>query len=169
MGSMAERQLRAKELRELKGPQRPTHFGEDQNTRVPRETLDTDYPTETYTPPAFGDKPVPDPVLVSVIDPIPAAQRLVRFSAMTLDVVAGHVETVGGADRNRQKIIVQNNDDATPIYVLGGEFDINANGFRVLPGDQLEMKHTAEVYVRNTDAVETVNISVYTEYSVPES
>jgi len=169
MGSMAERQLRAKALREQRGPDRPSHFNEDANVRVPRETLDVDYPTESYTPPTFGDKPVPDPVLVSVIDPIPAAQRLVRFAAMTLDVVAGQVETVGGADRNRQKLIVQNNDDATSIYVLGGEFDIAANGFRVLPGEQLEMKHTAEVYVRNLDAVETVNISVYTEYSVPES
>lgn len=169
MGSMAERQLRAKALREQKGPQRPSHFNEDANERVPRETLDVDYPTETYGPPVFGDKPVPDPVLVSVIDPVPAAQRLVRFSAMTLDVVAGHVETVGGADRNRQKLIIQNNDDATSIYVVSGEFDINANGFRVLPGTQLEMENTAQVYVRNTDSVETVNISVYTEYSVPES
>src|SRR5688500_127873 len=153
MASMAERaKARAEKMR---GPQRPSHFGEDVNERVPREALDVDYPTKEYTPPAFGDKPVPDPVLVSVIDPVPEVQKLVRFSALTMDVVAGGIDTVGGADRNRRKIIVQNNDDATSVYVIGGEFDITANGFRVLPGDKLEMEHTSEVYVRNPDTVET--------------
>lgn len=163
---MAER-AKARAEKRQHGPQRPTHFGEDANERVPREKLDVDYPTEEYVAPVFGDKPVPDPVLVSVIDPVPEVQKLVRFSAMTLDITAGGLDTVGGADRNRRKIIVQNNDDATSVYVIGGEFDITANGFRVLPGDKLEMEHTSEVYVRNIDAVETVNISVYAEYNVP--
>lgn len=166
MGSLADRAARKARQRSENGPDRPSHFGEDVNQRVSRETV-VDYPTEEYTPPTFGDKPVPDPVLVSVIDPIPTAQRLVRFSAMTLTIVAGGMDTVAGADRNRQKLIVQNNDDATSVYLTGGEFDITANGYKLLPGGSLEMNHTSEVYVRNTDAVESVQISVYAEYSVP--
>lgn len=168
MASLAERQMRAKKAREAAGPQRPTHFGEDANVRVPYENVEVDYPAEEYTAPTLGYKPVPDPVLVSVIDPIPAALPLVRFSAMTLDVTAGRIAAVAGADRNRRRIVVQNNDDATSVYVVSGEFDISANGFRLLPGTQLEMFHTDDVYIRNTDAVENVSISVQSEYSVPE-
>lgn len=165
MSSLAERSPGPRP----RGPRRPTHHGEEQNVRVPRETVVEDYPTEEYPTPEYGPKPVPDPVLVSVIEPIPAAQPLFRFSAMTLTVEPGRKENIGGADRNRRKMIVKNNDDATSVYILGGKFDIAANGYLLKAGEELEMNHTAEVYVLNADAVESVNVSVYAEYSIPEN
>lgn len=157
-----------------RGPDRPTHFNEDQNVRVSRDETELDYPVgtdaalEQQLP--YGWAPPITPAPVYLTEPPPKDRRMIRATAMHVVVTDTTTKVpLVSANRNRTRLKIVNSDDTTSVALVFGELDnINVAAFWLGPGDDVEMYHTSAMWAQLSGGDGAATIEVYTEYEVDE-
>lgn len=130
-------------------PQRPSHFEEDQNVRVPRNHTDNDYPTEADTTTHFGfHAPPPDPIPVYITETTPERRVVKDWRPLTVTLTAAaQPNQLGSASLKRTRMVVRNNDVANSLIVVKSPTDnVNTSGFTILAGKEIEFFHNRAVW-----------------------
>lgn len=158
----------------VQGPDRPSHFNQDQNVRVSRGETELDFPVgadaaaEMAVP--HGWVPPMESTPVYLTEAPPVGRPIIRGSAMHLvmDTTAKKYPIVG-ANRNRKRMKVVNSDDTANVALVFGELDnIQVAGFWLGPGDDVEMYHNAAMWAEVVGGDGAATIEVYTEYEVDD-
>lgn len=158
----------------VQGPERPSHFNEEQNVRVSRDETERDYPDrsdaarEMEVP--HGWVPPMESTPVYLTEAPPKDRKIVRGSAMHLVMeTAGKKYPIVGANRNRTRMKVVNSDDSANVALVFGELDnIQVAGFWLGPGDDVEMHHNSAMWAEVIGGDGAATIEVYTEYEVDD-
>lgn len=163
-----------KRERAMQGPDRPSHFNEEQNARVSRDETQLDYPVgtdaaaEAAVP--YGWVPPVESAPVYLTEAPPKDRKLVRGSAMHLVMdTTGKKYPIVGGNRSRTRMKVVNSDDTANIALVFGELDnIQIAGFWLGPGDDVEMHHNSPMWAEVVGGDGAATIEVYTEYEVDD-
>ena len=155
------------------GPDRPSHFNQEQNVRVSSNETELDYPVgddaviEQGIP--HGWTPAVDSTPVYLTEAPPVGRPIIRGSAMHLAMdTADRRYPVVSANRNRRHMKVVNSHDTASVALIFGELDnIDVAGFWLGPGDDVEMNHNSAVWAVLADGA-AATIEVYTEYEVDD-
>lgn len=156
------------------GPDRPSHFNQDQNARVSRNETELDYPigadAALEQEVSYGWTPPMESTPVYLTEPPPKGKRLIRGSAAHITVTDTTTKVpLVNANRNRTRLKIVNSDDTTNVALVFGELDnINVAGFWLGPGDDVEMFHTSAMWAQLSGGDGAATIEVYTEYEVDE-
>lgn len=154
------------------GPERPSHWNEEQNVRVSRNETELDYPVgtdadiERAVP--HGWVPPMESTPVYLTEAPPKDRKLVRGSAMHLVMdTANRSYPLVGANKNRTRLKIVNSDDSASVALIFDENDnINLAGFWLGPGDDVEMYHNSALWGKVTGGDGAATVEVYTEYEV---
>lgn len=154
------------------GPDRPTHWNEEQNVRVSRNETELDYPVgsdadiEREIPHGFVPPMESTPVYLT--EPPPKGKKLIRGTAMHLVMdTASRSYPLVGANPNRTRLKIVNSDDTASVALIFDEnHNINIAGFWLGPGDDVEMFHNAAMWGKVTGGDGAATIELYTEYEV---
>lgn len=163
-----------KRERVVQGPERPSHFNEDQNVRVSRDETALDYPVKSD---ASAEMQVPhgwippmESTPVYLTEAPPKDRKIIRGSAMHLVMdTTGKKYPVVGGNRNRTRLKIVNSDDSASVALVFAETDsITIAGFWLGPGDDVEMYHNSPMWAEVTGGDGAATIEVYTEFEVEE-
>lgn len=155
-------------------PVRPSHYGEDQNERVPRDAPDVDYPHGTDEPGIDFGWTVPSaaPTPVYLTEPPPSDRTRRDWTPQTYALTPGRLVQIASANRNRTRLVITNNDDANNALLTRRPVDNpNTNGYVLAFGDDITMHHNESVWATcaATPAGDSsCSISVYSEYEMTD-
>lgn len=158
----------------VQGPDRPSHFNQDQNVRVSRDETELDYPTVSDSTAEIavhhGWVPPMEATPVYLTEAPPVGRPIIRGSAMHLVMdTTGKKYPIVGANRSRKRMKVVNSDDTANVALVFGELDnIQVAGFWLGPGDDVEMHHNSAMWAEVVGGDGAATIEVYTEYEVED-
>ena len=154
------------------GPERPSHWNEEQNVRVSRGETELDYPVGTDADIELaiqhGFVPPMESTPVYLTEAPPKDKKLIRGNAMhlVLDTANKSYQLVGG-NPNRTRLKIVNSDDTASVALIFDQNDnINVAGFWLGPGDDVEMYHNSPMWGKVTGGDGAATVEVYTEYEV---
>lgn len=157
---------------EQHGPQRPSHFGEEQNVRVSRNETPLEYPVgtdvqiENEVPYGWVPPMASTPVYLTEAPPKDRALR--NWSAFRAVVEARRIPVLA-KNRNRVRAVISNTDDTASIYLLQDEnIQYDIAGFQLKPGTSVEMFHNAGVWAVAAGGDGFATIEVLMEYEVDQ-
>jgi len=154
------------------GPERPSHWNEEQNVRVSRNETELDYPVGTDADIERGIQhgfvPPMESTPVYLTEPPPKGRKLIRGSAMHIPLItAGKSYPLAAANPNRTRLVIANSDDTASVALIFDEnHNIDIAGFWLGPGDTVEMYHNSAVWGKVTGGDGAANVEVYAEYEV---
>jgi len=148
-------------------PERPTHFREDENVRVPKETQGmVDYATvEPVVPAEYGYLPAPDSTPVYLTEPPPVVRPIRKWQAdrYVVDNASAEPIKILGNDRNRMRAVIANMDAVNSVYLT--PFPQNKNimfAREVKAAEDVEMYHNSAVWAFSL--VGTPVLTMHMEY-----
>lgn len=154
------------------GPERPSHFGEDQNVRASRNETSLDFPVgtdvqiEEQVP--YGWTPPMESTPVYLTEAPPKDRSLRNWSAFRAVVEARRIPVLS-KNRNRVRAVISNTDDTASIYLLQDEnIQYDIAGFQLKPGTSIEMLHNAAVWAVAAGGDGFATIEVMMEYEVDD-
>lgn len=154
-------------------PERPSHFEEDQNSRVPDDQGAVDYTTQVdvenvETPrPTFSTEAIP----TYLVEAPPGGDSNLRWNGENFTLApTDNGICIASNDRKRNRLKILNTSAATDVYLVNEAESGNrqGRGYLLPGGKDVEMTHNNEVwaYLLST-AGGAVTISVLTEYGIP--
>lgn len=150
-------------------PARPSHFRETPEERTELEPQQ-DYPTEAevevdddYGWPAADMEPIP----VYITEVPPVDQKITDWNAATIVVSDGEPIQLTGANRNRTRLLVRNNDAANSVRLSRDAITPGYLAYTLPAGANVEMLHNSGLWAA-CDAGETAEVSVLTEYDLKD-
>lgn len=148
-------------------PERPSHFGEDQNERVPEDQGAVDYRTDEPESPEYGFQPSTEAIPVYLTEPAPNVRPIRKWQGNVVTVTGGQEPVqILTNDRNRTRAVVVNLDDADPVYLSATNND-NPGMFasRLGPGKEIEFLHNSEVWLYTTGVL-VADVSYHVEWEM---
>lgn len=145
---------------------RPSHWHEDQNERdVPPLA---DYPTDVVEEPVIGFVPPANPVPVYLTEPPPNDRALRQWAPQSMTVGTDRVQLCG-SDRRRTRMMITNNDTDATVYLLRREDDLLINGYPLMPGKDVELRHNDQVWAVASGGDVSAPLGWFAEFELEES
>lgn len=147
--------------------ERPPTFRETPQERTEPPPLDFPLGSDL----GFSDvavEDIPDATIpVEVVNVLPTVQPLTGWSTGQFTVDEFDATQLLGANRNRTRAVVTNNDDADPVFLTDDSTTPTQFGYRLGFGVSLELFHNRQVWARTATGV-TCTVSVLAEYIIDE-
>jgi hypothetical protein len=160
-----------------RGPERPSHYGQDNNEFIPRDQTDNDYPgpTEQSEPTNLGAPVIERPTAVFLVEPPPRARTLKTWqpSTVTIDNLAASVnagrQQIASNDRRRTRFIVANLEAANSVFITADAMNNNqAFAYELPAGKREEFFHNGPMWAFCA-ATKSAKIALFAELEVDQS
>lgn len=145
------------------GLARPSH---DESVEERTISTDVDFPTEESTEPellGFGSEDI-EPIPVYQVGVPPKDDELTDWSANRFTQSGTNPTQLAGDNHNRTRLFLRNHGPNS-AFLTRRHGDAVFTGYELEINAELELLHTASVYVRCASA-ETAELSIVTEYSL---
>jgi hypothetical protein len=170
--------MRPKQVDVQHGPERPSHYGEDNNEFLPYDNTDKDFATQedaaALEEQKFGFPKLIAPTPVYLVEPAPNARTLKRWhtETVTVDNTATSVNAnrtqIASNDRHRTRLIVQNLDAANSVFLTPNPMNNNQSfAYELAAGKREEFFHNAGMWAFCA-ATKSAKIAIFGEIEVDE-
>lgn len=157
------------------GPDRPSHYGQDNNEFIPRNQTEQDFPSLEDSPePHTGFLAAPDPTPVYLVEAPPADRKIVawRPETFTVDNTATNTNAartqIASNDRKRTRLIITNLDAANSVFITADAMNNNqAFAYELGAGKREEFFHNSAMWAFCA-STKSAKIAVFSEYEVDD-